>query len=97
MGCMNNKEEGFKRQCGILKIPTEEELEALNMLRKIKKEVRWLRDEKEKILRSKDSDNSYIDELEKRLAQLKEFWKIWEKKREEAIKKRMIMLGHIEG
>jgi len=97
MGCMNNKKEGFKRQCGILKIPTEEELEALNMLRKIKKEVRWLRDEKEKILRSKDSDNSYIDELEKRLAQLKEFWKIWEKKREEAIKKRMIMLGHIEG
>ena len=59
-----------------LKIPTEEELEALNMLRKIKKEVRWLRDEKEKILRSKDSDNSYIDELEKRLDQLKELWKI---------------------
>jgi len=40
MDCMNNKEEEFKRQCGILKIPTEEELEALNMLRKIKKEVR---------------------------------------------------------
>jgi hypothetical protein len=69
-------------------------LEALNRLREIKKRVRELK--KEMALITSDSYHEERSRSEGELIELKKEWEVWEKKRDEAARERMIALGHLE-
>lgn len=81
--------------CKPIQIPTDEEVNALNVLRNIKKRVRELK----KLLKSGEacsSDSNSRFQAERELLQLKKEWHEWEDKREHAAHKRMVALGHIK-
>ena len=85
------------RTCHRVEVPSREEVNALDEMRKIKGRVRELK----KMLSGISSMNEGRDdgktaELETEMARLKEEWNEWEKKREEAARQRMILLGHEE-
>lgn len=77
---------------GKVEVPTAKELEALNRLREIKKKVR----EKKKALAQLKATGpkDKIGVLEEELLELREQWEKWEKKRDQAARERMILLGH---
>lgn len=84
-----------KSGCKPIEIPTDDEVKALNKLREIKKRVRELKKE----LAHMAADDSFCEQrtqADNELLELKREWKEWEKKRDEAAKKRMIALGHLE-
>jgi len=84
-----------KNSCKPIEIPTEDEVRALNALREIKNRVRKLK----KIMMSRAIDsNCWVDktQAESELLQLKKEWEEWEKKRDIAVRERMIALGHLE-
>ena len=84
-----------KSGCKPIEIPTDDEVKALNRLRKIKKRVREIKKE----LAYMASDASYYEQINRadnELLELKKEWKKWEKKRDEAARERMIALGHLE-
>ncbi len=84
-----------KKGCKPMDIPTDDEVKALDRLRKIKKRVRELKKE----LSVTASDSSFHEQrirAENELTRLKKEWKEWEKKRDEAARERMITLGHLE-
>ena len=80
---------------GKLEVPTEKEREALAAMKSIKERVRSL---KKQLVSLKASDQNEptgeIQGLEKELAHLKVDWEKWEKRRQNAAKERMILLGH---
>ncbi len=77
---------------GKVEIPTQKELEALNRLREIKEKVR---EKKKALAQSKTTgQKEKITALEKELSELKLQWDEWEKKRDEAARERMVLLGH---
>ncbi len=86
-----DKDSICKRQCKPIEIPTDIELQALNRMRLIKQRAKRI---KEVLSRLSSSQKNERDELEKELKQLKLEWKEWEKKREDARRERMILLGH---
>lgn len=77
------------KSCKGSEVPAEDELVALNAMRAIKDRVRDL---KKRI----DGNAERMRDLEREMAQLKAEWNEWEKKRKEAARKRMILLGHEE-
>ncbi|MBW1730127.1 MAG: hypothetical protein JRH08_01930 [Deltaproteobacteria bacterium] len=82
---------------GHIQIPTEKEQEALEAMRKIKEQVR----EKKALLKEMRVSQTVENEqrilwLESELKVLKGQWDQWKKKREEAARERMILLGHEE-
>ena len=81
--------------CKPIEIPTDDEVKALNALRKIKDRVRSL---KNIIIEKENNSGSWEgkDKLESELLQLKTEWQEWEQKRESAARERMIALGHIK-
>lgn len=83
---------------GKVEVPTEEEREALAAMRSIKERVRQLKGylAEQKAL-GRDKDRRNIGEIREELLGLKKDWDRWEKKRKQAAKERMILLGHEEG
>ena len=83
-----------KSSCKPIEIPSDDEVEALNALRDIKRRVRLLKEE----AMARSDDKSFQEEgtrADSELLQLKKEWKKWEGKREKASRERMIALGHI--
>ena len=84
-------------RCGKLEVPSNDEVIALNEMRTIKNRVRDLKKRLSDISSAeKNGDPGEIADLERELAGLKVKWMEWEKKREDAARKRMILLGHEE-
>ena len=85
------------KTCNKPKVPSDDEIEALNALRKIKEEVRALKRKITKISASQEGEeNAALNELRNEMARLKEEWQEWDKKRKVATRERMILLGHEE-
>jgi len=80
---------------GKTELPTPKEREALDAMRLIKEHVREIKKEL-RFLKSPatEKDDKKIFQLEKRLAGLKKDWDTWEKRWGEAVRERMIYLGH---
>ena len=83
-----------ENRCTSMKLPTEDELKALNRLREIKNRVREVK--KKIALMNSDSFYEERSRSEGELIELKKEWEVWEKKRDEAARKRMVALGHLE-
>lgn len=84
-----------KSSCKPVEIPTDNEVEALDRLREIKKRVREIK----KDLSMMPSEDSFYEkrlEAENELRRLKTEWDQWMKKRDKAARERMIALGHLE-
>ncbi|MBW1764008.1 MAG: hypothetical protein JRJ23_04595 [Deltaproteobacteria bacterium] len=79
-----------KESCCNIKIPTDDELFALNKMREIRSMVQKL---KSRLLKS-DKDTDMKSDLEAQISALKEEWKGWEQKRDAAARERMRILGH---
>lgn len=77
---------------GEVEVPTAKELEALNRLREIKKKVRERKKALAQLKATGPKDK--IGALEEELLELREQWEKWEKKRDQAARERMILLGH---
>ncbi|RLB41251.1 MAG: hypothetical protein DRH12_08560 [Deltaproteobacteria bacterium] len=80
---------------GKIQIPTDEEQRALAELRKIKAVVR----EKKALLRQLKSlgpkaEAAQIEAIELELEELRSKWIAWERQKEDAARKRMVLLGH---
>ena len=84
-----------KKVCKGVEVPSGEEIEALDAMRKIKEQVQII---KKKISNFSDTmrNKEERSNMEKEIADLKEKWKEWDYKRKEAARIRMIMLGHEE-
>jgi len=83
---------------GKMELPTPKEKEALDAMRSIKERVRAIKKRLTKYNASNnDKDARKVSELEEELASLKVGWAELEKKWKEAVKERMILLGHEEG
>ena len=84
-------------QCQQVEVPSEEEVAALNEMRSIRNDARDLKKRLSEISRpAKEADAEEVNKLEAELKRLKEEWERWEQKREDAARKRMILLGHID-
>lgn len=95
---MNKDDESFSEVCpGKIKVPTEKEREALVAMKSIKERVREI---KSRLASLKDSSNDEGGQealsLNEELSRLKVEWEKWEKRRDEAQRERMILLGHEE-
>jgi hypothetical protein len=86
-----------RKLCGNIQVPTEDEVAALNAMRNIKDRVREIKKKISEISSSKKlEDVKRVSGWEKEMAQLKEEWDVWERKRKEAARVRMVLLGHEE-
>jgi len=86
-----------EKLCGNIQVPTEDEVVALNAMRNIKNRVREIKKRISEIPSSKKlEDVKRLSGWENELAQLKETWEAWERKRKEAARVRMGLLGHEE-
>ncbi len=89
--------ENCRKTCRQVEVPSREEIAALNEMRTIKDSVRDLRKRLSNLSFSEESgDREEVERIERKMRQLKKEWKLWEKKREEAARERMILLGHEE-
>ena len=83
--------------CRKVEVPTQEEVEALNAMREVKERARSLKRRLSEISASQaDRDLGERSRLEREILQLKSEWEALEKRRKEAARKRMILLGHEE-
>lgn len=100
---MNNTDSHKEiNECGVrcksIEVPTDEELSALNALRKVKDRVREIKKRLSEIgLSIRREDILERSVLEDEMKALRSEWKNLEEKRERATRKRMILLGHEEG
>jgi hypothetical protein len=84
-------------RCEGAEVPGKEELAALNAMRAIKARGKHLKKRLAEIeSSSRQEDREAARALEVELERLRRKWKEWEKKREEATRQRMILLGHHE-
>lgn len=95
---MNKDNDSSSRVCpGKIEVPTEKEREALAAMKSIKERVREI---KSRLTSLRDSSNDEGGQealsLNEELTRLKAEWEEWEKRREEAQRERMILLGHEE-
>ena len=83
---------------GQIEIPTPRERESLDRMRALKEDVREL---KKRLRDLKSSGNKKdpekISALEEDIMRLKADWEKWEKRWKEAVRERMIYLGHEDG
>lgn len=84
-----------KKTCKGIEVPTRDEVEALDAMREIKRQVRWIEKEITAIPDLLENQEKKAG-MEKEITRLKEKWKEWDSKREEAAKIRMMLLGHEE-
>lgn len=98
MGDAREKTRLPMRSCpGKIQVPTEEEKQALEELRRIKAIVREKKAQLRQLRASGEVEkSSRIQQVESQLEELKGQWNVWESRRENAAKKRMILLGHEE-
>lgn len=83
--------------CRQIKVPTDDEIAALNALRDIKNRVREVKKRMGEISHSqKREDRALLHELTGEMNRLKMRWKEWDRKRQAATRERMIQLGHEE-
>jgi hypothetical protein len=81
--------------CGGIKVPTTEELAALNAMRNIKKQVRILKGRLSEIASGgAPGKPGEEDALHEELERLRGQWESWERKRRKAAHDRMVLLGH---
>ena len=73
-----------------MKLLSEKQSEVDELKREIKKKISEISSSK------KLDDMQLLSGLEKEMTQLREAWEAWEKKRKEAAKVRMVLLGHEE-
>lgn len=99
---MDTKEElkGYRcseKGCQPINVPTDDEVTVLNALKALKERVRDIK-KRISILSGDMSErkNEEILKLQVELETLNIEWKGWEKKRDEAARERMILLGHVE-
>ena len=86
-----------EKLCGNIQVPPEDEVAALNAMRNIKNRVREIKKKISEISSSKKlEDEKRVSAWEKEMAQLREAWEAWERKRKEAARVRMVLLGHEE-
>lgn len=78
---------------GQIELPTPRERECLSAMRTIKDRVREI---KRSLRTSHTSDTEKKLEMEQELKTLKDEWLRWEKGWQEAVRERMIYLGHEE-
>lgn len=97
---MNEQGEGLpacETSCRKVKVPTQEEVEALNAMRDVKERVRALKKRLSEISVSPvDRALEERSRLEQEILQLKSEWEALEQRRREAARKRMVLLGHEE-
>jgi hypothetical protein len=83
--------------CRQVEVPTEDEVEALNAMRKVKERARSIKESISGLADVRDaSDLEERSRLEKEMAQLKSEWEKLEQRRSEAARERMVLLGHEE-
>lgn len=87
---------GCQQSCKKIDVPTEEEVAALNQLRSIKNRLRELKKKISDLSAGLVEGGTREDLMlaEKQMADLKEEWLVWEDKRQQAARERMIILGH---
>lgn len=83
----NCGESPCKTTCGPVEIPTKDEKEALDALRRIKDRVR-------EVKRKIEMGAGESSRLEEELKGLRLEWDHWQKRREETARERMVLLGH---
>ncbi len=82
---------------GRVEIPTEKEREALAAMRALKGRIRKLKECLAELEGPRpNEDTGDAREIIEELARLREDWDRWEKKRRQAARERMILLGHEE-
>lgn len=97
-----NKKENINNSCDSksckpIEVPTEDELVALNAMRMIKDRSKEVKNRLSEIsFLNGDENAEKILELEREMGQLKAEWREWERKRKDAARERMILLGHEE-
>lgn len=80
---------------GKIEVPTDKEISALNKMRSIKSKVKVIKAEIRLLNDSGDDkarDRAF--ELEQDLERYKTEWLEWQKRHKEAVRERMIILGH---
>ena len=87
-----------QRDCpGKMEVPTEKEKSALAAMKSIKERVRELKKLRHQVSTGRRKNAGELSDLEDELSRLKTEWNRWDKKRQEAARERMILLGHEEG
>jgi hypothetical protein len=82
---------------GQIELPTPKERESLDAMKSIKEKVRKIKKRMHSLKSSgAGKDAEKISVLEEELDSLKKDWTRWEKRWKEAVKERMIYLGHDE-
>ena len=80
---------------GQIEIPTPKERESLDAMKSIKARVREIKKDMRPLKNSGvGKDREKVSVLEEELNRLKKDWTKWEKRWKEAVKERMIYLGH---
>ena len=91
------KSTSYQKFCKGVKVPSDEEVEALTAMKVLKLKVREIKKRISNLsTTNKERPSSSISALEDELKQLKREWDHWEEKRRRAAKERMILLGHEE-
>ena len=96
-----SKENGCSGQCsktcGPVEVPTAEEKEALEALRRIKSQVREIKKNLEDMESgSKPGGSEEADRSRVELDRLRGEWEEWQNRLDEATHRRMVLLGHEE-
>ena len=82
---------------GKIEVPTNKEIKALNEMRNIKSKVKAIKENIKRLNESRDEKaRNEALALEKDLERLKTEWTKWQQKHKEAVRERMIILGHEE-
>lgn len=94
----NEREIDCKNVCaGKIDIPTETEIEALNEMRNIKSRVKAVKEQIRQLAGSENEEaRDRISELEKDLKRYRNQWLAWQERHRQAVRERMIILGHEE-
>ena len=92
---MKEDKNACPKPCRKVEVPTEEELRALRAMRSIKERVRSIRSRLSDIS-SGGQKPAEAECLEKELEKLRAEWEGWERERQKAAHRRMVLLGHEE-
>lgn len=85
------------KSCRSIKVPTDDEIEALDNLREIKNRVREIKRRISALSHSQEQEERVsLGDLEAKMARLRRQWHDWDEKRKAATRERMILLGHEE-
>ncbi|MBN1105133.1 MAG: hypothetical protein JXL84_17095 [Deltaproteobacteria bacterium] len=94
---IHNEADSCRSGCKGVEVPMEEEVVALNAMRKIRNEAKVLKSRMESLRnRADDKADEELAALETEVERLRTQWQGWEQKRKKAARERMILLGHEE-